>query len=811
MAAFFRDLKFGWRMLVKSLVFTGVAVLAIALGVAANASIFSFVDAVIIRPLPYPHPRQIVGLGQWRILRGQYVQAGVSAPNILDIAKQNRVFQQVGYYLFNSYNLTSGNPPERLEGARLSPGMLKLLGIQPAIGRGFTRDDAEPGRDQVVILGYELWQRQFEGRRDVIGKAIQLDGAPYTIIGVMPRHFYFIWDAVLDVMTPFALAPGRRSEAGRASRDLQTMARLKPGVSMNQAQKEMDTIAARLAAQYPDADKGWGIKVEPLHAAYHRHIAMPLAVISSAAFLVLLIACVNVANLLLVRSTARRKEIAVRMAMGAGRARLVAQLITESALLGFIGGLAGVLFSWVGVRLLALGCARYFPVIGSQWIAMNSGVLAFCLGLAILSGVIFGLAPALQAFKMDLNEPLKESGLSVTTEAARHRLRNSLVVSEVSLAMVLMVGAGLLMRTFVNILRVDPGFDPHHVLEVGLSLPRYKYPAPARQALFMQSALDGLRSLPGVEAAGGFMWADQMLFNLEGHPPFSGEQAPNAEVWAVSPHFLESMRIPLLSGRDITQADDQNAPRVALIHQPLAHRYFPNVNPIGLRIVPVTQVFGQQSSAAGQPLEIAGVVKDVRMGDARQNVSQVFVPFSQQPQPAMIFILRTLTPPLDSVAAVRSAVKSLDSELPLQRVRTLEEEQSRYYGSVRFPYAIVWIFAGLALLLAAVGIYGMISYSVSQRNHEMAIRMALGAERRDVLRLVMTEGLRLTGLGLAIGAVVSVALGRLIQSALFGVRPYDVVTLAGAMLGMAAGAMLACYIPARRATKVDPMAALRHE
>lgn len=816
MSTFLKDIKFGARTLAKSPGFTLVAVLAIALGVAANTSVFSFVDAVIIRPLPYPHPGELVGLGQWRTLHGQYVQAGVSAPNISDIQKQNRVFQEVGYYLYHSYNLTSGNPPEHLEGATLSANMLKLLGIQPALGRGFTPQETQPGRDQEVILSYQLWQRQFGGKRDVIGKTIQLNDAPYTIIGVMPRNFYFIWDEVPDVMTPLALPSSRWTEAGRASRDLQTLARLKPGVTHDQAQMEINTIAARLASQYPAADKGWGFKVEPLHAAYHRHIAMPLIVIMSAAFLVLLIACVNVANLLLVRSTTRRKEIAVRMAMGATRGKLISQLLTESVLLGFIGGLAGVLFSYVGVRLLALGCARYYPVLGTRWMSLNGAVLAFCLVLAIFTGVIFGLVPALQASRMDLNEPLKESGVSVTAEAGRRRLRNGLVVCEVCLAVVLLAGAGLLIRTFMNILNVDLGFDPHNVLEVGLSLPQYRYKTPEKQVEFFKLAFDHIRALPEVETAGGFIWSDEELFSVEGSSTPSPESTPSAELLTVSPDFIRALRASLLEGRDFARQDNDAAPRVAIVNETLAHRYFPSVNPIGRRLIPVTQVYEAQSSAAPTPLEIVGVVKDIRIFGSLENTSQIFVPYTQHPVSAMMLTIRTLVPPLTLVPSVRSVVKSLDRELPLggvttREVSTLEEDQSLYYGTVSFPYTIVWIFAGLALILSALGIFGVISYSVSQRTHELAIRVALGAQPRDVLRLVLIEGLRTTGLGLAIGVAVSLALGRLIQSFLFGVRSYDPLTLAVVIVVMTAVALLASYFPARRATKIDPLAALRCE
>lgn len=807
-----QDLKFGVRMLARNPSFTLAAALAIALGVAANASIFSFVDAVIIRPLPYPHSAQLVGLGEWRNLRGEYAQAGVSAPNIVDIEKQTRVFQQVGYYLYHSYNLTSGNPPERLEGATISADLLKLLGVRPALGRGFTSQETQPGYDKVAILGFDLWQRQFGGRRGVIGQTVQLDQTPYTIIGVMPRNFYFIWDETLDLMTPLALPSSRWTAEGRASRDLQTLARMRPGVTHSQAQSEMNTIAARLAAQYPAANKGWGIKVEPLHAAYHRQIAMPLIVISSAAFLVLLIGCVNVANLLLVRATTRRKEIAVRLAMGATRRRLVAQLLTESVLLGFIGGLLGLLFSYAGVRLLALGCARYYPVIGTQWMSLNGAVLAFCLGLALLTGFIFGLVPALQASKLELNEPLKEGGASVTAEGGRRRWRNALVVCEVCFAMVLMVGAGLLARTFMNILRVDTGFDPHNVLDIYLPLPRYSYPTSSKQEAFFRELLERARALPGAVAAGATEGTDEMLFLPEGYPAVSPDQQPSAELSAVTPGFFRTLKTPLLAGREFTRADGPASARVAIINETLARRYFRNENPLGRHITPVTRIYGAQAASAPVPLQIVGVVKDMKGGgDYRESVAQVFVPFQQDPSPGMEVLIRTVGPPLAMVPAFRDAVKSIDPTLPAGSARTLEENMTRRYGYVSFPYVIVWVFAALALALAALGIFAVISYSVSQRNHEIAIRVALGARPDDVVKLVLAEGLKTTGVGLVIGAAVSLALGRLIQGYLFDVRSYDPLTLTLTVVCMTAAAVLASYIPARRATKIDPIEALRYE
>jgi putative ABC transport system permease protein len=577
---------------------------------------------------------------------------------------------------------------------------------------------------------------------------------------------------------------------------------------------ELNTIAGRLAAEYPEADKGWGLKVEPLHSAYYRQIVKPVIVISSAAFLVLLIACVNVANLLLVRSTTRRKEIAVRIAMGASRRRLISQLLTESVLLGAVGGGLGVLFSFVGVRLLAYGCKQYLGYLatGALWISLNAPVLAFCLGLAVLTGIVFGLVPALGASKLDVNEPLKESSGSVTAEAGRRRLRNGLVVCEVCLAMVLLVSSGLLIRTFVNVLNVGLGFDPHNVLETYLSLPRYKYKTPEKQAELFRSALERIRALPGVESASASLPDDYLLFNVEGVTPPSPAREPSAMIFEVSPGFFRTLRTPLIEGRDFTDADDAAAQHVAIIGQTLANRYFPHVDPIGHALIPLGEVWEGESKGTSKPLEIVGVVKDMKLFvSLRQKTAEIFVPFLQHPMRVMGFDIRTALPPATMVPELRGVVKSLDSELPLGRVRSLDREITREYGSVSFPYTIVWTFAFLALVLSAVGIFGVISYSVSQRTHEMAIRMALGASPQQVLKLVLIEALRMTGLGVLIGIPISLALGRLIQSLLFGVPSYDPFTLVSVTVVMAAVAALASYFPARRATKVDPLTALRHE
>lgn len=818
MDALLKDMKYGLRMLAKSRSVTAIAIIALALGIGATTSIFSFVDAVIIRPLPYPHPGQLVGLGEDRVQKNVgYIQTGVSPLNVIDIQRANRVFQHVGYYLYAEYILSSGVPPERLDGVRISPNLLSLVGIQPAIGRGFTAREAQPGHDREVILSFSVWQKRFGGKPDVLGQTIQLNGEPYTVIGIMPRNFYFIWDQEIDVFTPLAFTAADLSEAHRSARNLQTMARLRFGVTHAAAQADMDTVANQLAEQYPQANKDWGIKVEPLHSAYHRGIAKPLTAVLIAVFLVLLIACVNVANLLLARSTSRRREIAIRLAMGASPKRLLAQLLTESVLLGLAGGLAGLVVAFTGIKLLAIGCARYFQMPGTQWISLDGHVLVFCFAVAVLSGILFGLAPALQGSKTDVNEPLKEGSLTTTVEFGRRRLRNGLVVCEVALAVILMTGAGLLIRSFVKMVNVSLGFNPHHVLIAYIGLPHYKYSTNVQKEAFFRQVMGRIRALPGVRSAAfgdavplGGNGVD-FLFVPEGQPRPAPGQEPEANVAPVSPEFFRTVGTPLVAGRDFSAADDQDTPAVAIINQALAMQYFPRINPIGRRLVVLSNIYGVETFKGPNTLEIVGVCGNYMRHDLHKNHPEVFVPFAQDPQSFAELMVRSELPSGTTVPALRNAVWSVDAQQPLQDVTDMDHVVGEVIGQYRFPMLVVWIFAGLALVLSAVGIFGVISYSVSQRTHEMAIRMALGAQRGDVMRLVVSESLRFTAAGLAVGIVVAIGLGQLIASFLYGVRASDPVTFILVALVMLVVAVLAALVPARRATRVDPVVALRYE
>lgn len=813
MRTLLQDLRYGLRVLAKNPGFAAVAVLTLALGIGANAAIFSLVDAVILRPLPYPNPEQLVGLGQWRDQKGEgYIQTGVSAPNIADIAKAG-VFEYVAYYRWSGFNITEGDRPESVRGIKTSAELLPMFGVQPLTGRFLAPEETEAGHEQVAVIGHRLWQMRYGSDPSILGKTIGLDQERYTIVGVMPATFRFTWDQEMDVFVPLVLTAEERSETGRGtSRDLQTQARLKAGVSIPQAQAAMNELADNLAREYPAANAGWGIKVEPLHAAYHRQMQTPLLIMLGAVLFVLLIACVNVANLLLARATGRKREIAIRVAIGATRQRLITQLLTESLLLAVCGGALGLLLAYGGDRMLTVAMTRYdLSLPNARVIDIDWRVLVFSLAITVATGVIFGLAPAWTTAKMELSESLKEGGLSTTAESGRRRLRNGLVVCEMALALILLTGAGLLVRTFVGLVNVDLGIDPTNVVTMGLRLPDYKYADAPQQAAFYRDLMQKIESIPGVKFAGADAGGANIFFQPEGQPPAAPGQEPTASYKIVTPDYLKAMGTHLVAGREFTDRDDESAPQVALISETVARRYWPHSSPLGSHLTVLARVYSGKNSGSPKPLEIVGIVKDVRDEDVWRPEADVYAPFAQNPGAGVFLVVRTAVPPMSVVPAVREAVRSLDKEQPINRIRTMSDIVSETYGTLRFPMTLLWIFAALALVLSAVGIFGVMSYTVSRRTQEMAIRVALGASGREVLGMVLREGLWLTLLGVAVGLAGALVVSRVMAGYVYGITSTDPLTFTAASLLLTGVALLASYIPARRVSRVDPMRALRCE
>jgi putative ABC transport system permease protein len=807
-----QDLRYAGRVLCKNPGFAAVAILTLALGIGANSAIFSLVDAVLLRPLPYPNPDQLVGLGQWRNQAGQgYIQTGVSAPNIVDIARSG-VFRYVVYYRFTLSSITEGDRPETVTNVQGSWDLLPMFGIPPQMGRFLKPEESEPGRDQVAVIGYRLWQVRYGADPAILGKTVDLDRRRYTIVGVMPASFRFTWDQEIDAFTPLVLTPEERSEAGRAtSRDLQTQARLNDGFSVAKAQAAMDALANTLAEKYPAADRGWGIKVEPLHAAYHRQIETPLLIMLGAVLFVLLIACVNVANLLLARATGRRREVAIRLAIGATRGRLIAQLLTESLLIAGCGGALGLLLAYAGDRVLTAAMAAYrisFP--NARVVDVDWRVIVFSIAATALTAAVFGLVPSWAASRAALADSLKEGSLSTTAEGSRRRLRNGLVVCEVALALVLLTGAGLMVRTFVELSGVDLGIDPSNAVSMMIRLPAYKHATPLQQSAFFRDLTQQIEHIGGVKAAGVQGRGGNVFFQPEGHPPAAPGQEPTAAYKVVTPGYLEAMGTRLVAGRGFTHRDDENAPRVAIVSETVAHRYWPHSSPLGSHIVVQARVYSGERSAA-RPVEIVGVAKDVRNQDLWRPEAAIYVPFAQEPSPAAFLVARTAVPPMSVVQAIRDAVRSLDKEQPVNDVRTLDEIISRTYGAIRFPMALIWIFSALALILSAVGIFGVMSYTVSRRTQEIAIRIALGASRGEVLGLVLREGMGVTAIGVAAGLAGALALSRVMAGYVYGVTSTDPATFVAASLLLTCVALLASYLPAVRASRVDPIRALRCE
>ncbi len=793
------DMRYGARMLLKNPGFAVVAIIALALGIGANAAIFSVVNTVLLRSLPYDDPDRLMVLRETKL--PQFPEFSVSPGNFLDWQKQNTVFEKLAAINGSAYNLTSDAEPERLRGARVSAGLFEMLGATPALGRTFLDEEDQPGQN-VAILSSALWKRRFNSDANIIGQSIALSATSYTVIGVMPPTFQFP-DRDTELWTPVGFAAAQAQQHG--AHYLSVIGRLKPGVTRDQASTEMSAIAGRLAEQYSDSNAGWDVNVVPMQQYDVRDIKPALLILLGAVALVLLIACANVANLLLARATARQKEIAIRTALGASRWRVVRQLLTESVLLAIAGGAVGLLLALWGTDLLLALAPLDLPRVKD--VALDSRVIAFTLSVTLLTGIIFGLVPALQASRPNLNETLKEGGRGTT--GGHHRVRGSLVITEVALALVLLVGAGLLIRSFYRIQQVNPGFNIRNAMAVTVSLPGKKYPQPDQLVAFYTQLIERVSGLPGVVSAGATqslpIQGDYLLgFNIQGRPPDPPGEDKSTNYYAVTPDYFKAMGIPLVRGRVFTDQDRKDTPRVAIINEEMAKKYFPDEDPIG-KGINVTN--GPETFR-----EIVGIVRDVKQyGPAQPTTLQTYEPFLQNPFSGMTLVVRTEGNPTALTSAIRSQVLAIDKDQPIARTRPLEQVVSESVAKQRFAMLLLGTFGAVALVLAAVGLYGVMSYAVTQRTHELGIRMALGARTGDVLRLVVGQGMTLALVGVGIGLGGAFVLTRLMANLLFATGATDPLTFAGISVLLAGVALGACLVPARRAVKVDPMVALRYE
>jgi putative ABC transport system permease protein len=804
MQTFWQDLRYGARMLKKKPGFTLIAVVTLALGVGATTAIFSVVNGVLLRPLPFKDPDRLMMIRETKI--PQFPEFSVSPGNFLDWRSQNTVFERLVALRGASFNLIGTGDPERLRGTGVSDGFFAMLGVQPEIGRDFLPEEDQPGHNNVVILSHGLWQRRFGGDANILHQAITLDGASYSVIGVMPASFRLEGPGA-ELWTPMAFTAQQAQNHGGHS--LAAIGQLKPGVTLEQARTEMSAIAGRLAAQYPDVNTGWDVKVMPLMEFTVRRIEPALLVLLCAVAFVLLIACANVANLLLARAADREKEMAIRTALGAGRWRIIRQLLTESLLLSLAGGAAGLLLAKWGMELLLALAPPDLPRLSN--VSLDNRALVFTALITLLTGVLFGLAPALQASRPNLNETMKDAGRGSSAGGRRQLIRSTLVVLEVAAALVLLVGAGLLIKSFWRLQQVDPGFNPNHALTVSVALPRNKYKEEPQQVTFFQQLMEKVKNLPGVQAVGASnvlpMNDDFVLaFEIQDQPPLPPGVGQSTNFYAVSPDYFKAMGIRLLEGRWFTERDTTASPHVALINETMAKKIFPNDNPIGKRLT-----FGRRDNNPDW-YEIVGIVGDVKhYGLDQATTMQTYEPYTQQTFSAMTLVVRAAGEPTELTAGVRDQVLSLDKEQPISNIKTLDQSISTSVAQQQFSMLLLSVFAGVALLLAAVGIYGVLSYAVTQRTHEIGIRMALGAGQPEVLKLIIGHGLRLTLIGVTLGLGGAFALTRLMATMLFNVSATDPLTFTLLALALLLIALLACFVPARRATKVDPMIALRYE
>ncbi|CAN5347645.1 ABC transporter permease [soil metagenome] len=815
MMTLWQDIKYGVRMLRKNPGFTLIAIVALALGIGANASIFSVVNAVLLRPLPFAEAEQLVMV--WERRPQQNREAGPVAPaDFLDWQKQNQSFAAMAAYSARAFNLTGGGAePEQLIGQLVTNEFFRVLGARAALGRTLLPEVDLPGGNRVAVISHGLWQRRFGGDAGVVGRTLTLDNEIFTVAGVMPPDFNYpdreteLW-ASPQRTVPDVILPGNPDPATlRSLHYLNVIARLKPDVTRTAAHAEMEAIAGRLEQQYPDANTGHTARVVGLHEQLVGDVRPVLIVLLSAVGFVLLIACANVANLLLARGAGREREMSIRTALGAGRLRLIRQLLIESVLLAVTGGALGLLLALWGTDALVAISPESFPRL--QEINLDARVIGFTFLTSLLTGVIFGLVPALQVSKLDLSSALKDGGRGSAEGFGRRRLRGALIVAEVALTMVLLVGAGLMIRSFDRLLRVDPGFKADHLLTMEVSLPQAKYNESEEQtANFFREIIGRISGLPGVQSAGA-TWILPLSgqgagsgFEIEGRDPATVSERLNSAFSSVSPNYFHTMSIPIVKGREFGDRDTATAPGVSLVNETFARRYFPNEDPLGKRI--------KRRGDDNDWTTIVGVVGDVRqLGLDAEPRAEMFFSYQQSPVPFMNIVIRTATDPATLAAAVRQEVWAVNPNQPVANVSTMNELLANSAARTRFNTLLLSLFALTALTLASVGIFGVMSYTVTQRTREIGVRMALGAQRSDVLRLVIRQGMILAGLGIVIGLAAALALTRLMTSLLYGVSATDPATFTGIALLLAGVALVACYIPARRATKVDPMVALRYE
>ncbi|HYV06857.1 MAG TPA: ABC transporter permease [Blastocatellia bacterium] len=813
METLLQDLRYAMRMLIKQPGFSIVAIIALALGIGANTAIFSVVNAILLRPLNYKDSERLVQV--YHNYPKLDLKASVSASGYSHYRDTVESFDAIAAATGWPVNLTDSGEPERLQGVAVTHTFFSLLGVEAARGRLFSPEEDLPGRNRVIVLTDSLWKRRFAADPNLIDNTVRLNGENYTVIGILPPGFQFgrEFGQVQELYSPIAFTPQQLDPGRWRNEFLFVMARLKQGVTIEQAQAEMDTVAANVRERYfggGDANdpRSWGLLLASLRENVVGDIRPALLILLAAVAFVLLIACANVANLLLARAALRNKEIAIRSALGAGRWRVTRQLLTESVLLAMAGGAVGLALAYWGMTALLSIMEDKIP--RSTEIGIDTRVLLFTVGVSLLTGIIFGLFPALQASKHDLHSILKEGGRS---GAARRSVRGLFVVAEVALALVLLVGAGLLLKSFQKLQEVNPGFRADHLLTMQLALPGTRYNEPQQIDAFFQQVLEKVKSIPGIESAGVSTSVPMSgsgssgSFSIEGRTPGPGEMSPWGNRWFAGASYFQTMSIPLIRGRYFDDRDVREAPQVAIIDETMQRKFWPDDDPVGKRIT-------FQRDAQGNPIwrEIVGVVGHVKQrGLDGESPVQYYVPHRQLPSAGVFFVARTSGEPSSVAGAVRGAVQQVDSELPVFRVSTMERMVADSMAQRRFAMTLLGVFAMVALILASVGLYGVMSYSVTHRTNEIGIRMALGARVPDVLGMVIGQGMKLSIAGVAIGLAGAFGLTRLMESLLFGVSTTDPWTFFAVALVLAGVSLLACYIPARRATKVDPMIALRYE